>query len=64
MHAEDHDLRPRLPGNDLLSRLNSIQLRHADIKNRDLRVMSGHQFNGFPSVSGFGHNLEIRLLFE
>jgi len=26
--------------------------------------MSGHQFNGFPSVSGFGHNLEIRLLLE
>lgn len=57
-------MRPRLPGSDLLSRLNSIQLRHADIKNCDLRVMPGHQFNGFPSISGFRHNFEVRLLFE
>jgi hypothetical protein len=64
MHAEDHDPRPRLAGNDLLSRLDSIQLRHADIKNRDFRMMYGHQFNSFPAISGFRHNFEIRLLFE
>jgi hypothetical protein len=64
MHAEDHDLRTRLTGNNLLSRLNSIQLRHADIKNRDFRMMSGYQFNGFPAISGFRDNFEVRLLFE
>jgi len=53
-------VRPRPPGNDLLSRLNSIQLRHADIKNRDFRMMYGYHFNGFPTISGFRDNFEVR----
>jgi hypothetical protein len=27
-------------------------------------MMSGYQFNGFPAISGFRDNFEVRLLFE
>jgi hypothetical protein len=41
-----------------------FQSGHADIKNRDFRMMYGHQFDGFPTISRFRHNFEARLLFE
>ena len=64
MHTQDHDIRSGLAGDNLLSRLNSIQLRHADIKNRDLRVLLRNELNGFPSIGGFRHNFEVRLLLQ
>jgi hypothetical protein len=41
-----------------------FQSVHADIKNRDFRMMYGHQFDGFPTISRLRHNFEVRLLFE
>ena len=64
MHAEDYDARPRFPRHDLLRRFNTVQLRHSNVENGNLRVMLGREFHGFPSIAGLGYNFEIRLLFE
>ena len=39
VHAENHDLRLRFLGGDLLRSLDPIELRHADIENRNIRMM-------------------------
>ena len=51
-------------GDDLLRGLDSIELRHADIENGDLRMMFGDKLDGFPPIARLGDDFEIRLLIE
>jgi hypothetical protein len=64
MHAEDHYLGlGRLIG-DLLGSLDPIELRHADIKNGNIRMLLGYKLDCFPSIAGFRDDFEVGLLLE
>ena len=64
MHAEDYDLGGGFARYDLPGRFDPIELRHADIEHGDIGMAFRDKLNGLATVTGFGDDFEIGLLFQ